>query len=516
MTDFRTVLVANRGEIACRVIRAARALGYDTVAIYSEADAGAPHVRAADRAVCIGPAAAARSYLDTDAILAAAAAAGADALHPGYGFLAENPAFADACAEAGLRFVGPSGDAMRLMGDKVAARREAAAAGVPIAPGGLDPVTDLDDLRARAAEIGYPLLLKAAAGGGGKGIRVVERPDELEQAFARAAGEARAAFGDGAVYVERFIRAARHVEVQVIADAHGNVVHLGERECSLQRRNQKLVEETPSPSITPALREALQRAAVALTRRIGYVNAGTIEFLVERAGGAEERFYFMEMNTRLQVEHPVTELVTGVDLVHEQLRVAAGLALGFTQEDVRPRGAAIEVRIYAEDPQHDFRPSVGRIQALELPAGPWVRADMGLGEGDEVSPYYDPMIGKLITWGRDRAEATARMLRAIADTRIVGVATTCGLLEALLRSEAFAAAAFDTRFLEPFSRRYAGAELDPETRLRIAIAAALRAAERERRGEQAGAPATTACDGGTSAWARSGRLMQLGGALPRT
>ncbi|RME74345.1 MAG: ATP-grasp domain-containing protein, partial [Planctomycetota bacterium] len=447
------------------------------------------------------------SYLRIDRVLEAARRAGADAIHPGYGFLAENAAFADACREAGLRFCGPSGDAMRLMGDKVAARREASAAGVPIAAGGLEPVRDLDDLRSRAERTGFPLLLKAAAGGGGKGIRVVQRPDELEQAFARASGEARAAFGDGAVYVERFIPSARHVEVQVLADAHGNVIHLGERECSLQRRNQKLVEESPSPSISAALRERLCDAAVALTRRIGYESAGTIEFLVEGAGSDDERFYFMEMNTRLQVEHPVTEMVTGVDLVREQIRIASGATLGLRQDEVRFRGAAIETRIYAEDPAHGFRPSVGRVRTLELPAGPGTRVDFGLAAGDEVSPYYDPMVGKLIAWGADRAEATERMLRALGELRIVGVETTAGLLTALLRSDAFRTAAFDTRFLEPFTERLVHTPPDRDALRPVAIAAAIRAATREANRSRDGAEP---CRDALRPWARLARLQQIG------
>jgi acetyl-CoA carboxylase biotin carboxylase subunit len=510
---IQRVLIANRGEIAVRVTRACREMGIEAVAVYSEIDRAAAHVRAADIAVPLGGKHATDSYLRIDKVLDAARGAGCDAVHPGYGFLAENAAFADACASAGLAFCGPSGDAMRLMGDKVAARREAVAAGVPIAPGGIEPVSDAQDLERRAAETGYPLLLKAAAGGGGKGIRVVEDPAKLHESFARASGEAQSAFGDGSVYMERFISRARHVEVQVLADAHGAVVHLGERECSLQRRNQKLVEETPSPSISDGLRRDLCAAAVALARRIGYESAGTVEFLVEGAGTDAERFYFMEMNTRLQVEHPVTEMVTGIDLVREQLRIAAGEPLRWNQDDVRPRGASIEVRLYAEDPEHGFRPSIGRIQALDLPAGPWTRVDMALAVDDEISPYYDPMIGKLITWGRDRDEATSRMLRALREMRIVGVATTAGLLDRLLSSDAFREAAFDTRFLEPFTQQSAGALPDRAALERLAIACAVRAAERERAGAIGGG--SSAGPGGNrgSAWARAGRIMQLGGGM---
>ncbi len=440
---FRKVLVANRGEIAIRVMRACRELGIRTVAVYSEADAQARHVRYADEASCIGPAAASRSYLNVEAILAAARETGAEAIHPGYGFLAENADFARACREAGIVFIGPSPEAIQLMGDKAEARKLADAVGVPIVPGTPDKVSP-DEALAFVDRIGLPVMVKAAAGGGGRGIRVVRDRAELEQALQIAAQEAHAAFGDGALYLEKFLDRPRHIEVQVLADQHGTVLHLFERECSIQRRRQKLWEEAPSPALTPGLRAQICEAAVRLARAAGYTNAGTIEFLVDEGGS----FYFLEMNTRIQVEHPVTELVTGIDIVKEQIRVAAGERLPWRQEEIALHGHAIEFRINAEDPALGFLQPPGVIERLELPAGPGVRCDFGFGTGDEVPPYYDSLIGKLIVWGRDRAEALARGRRALDELVVEGIATTAPFHRQLADDPAVVAAAYHVQFLD--------------------------------------------------------------------
>jgi acetyl-CoA carboxylase biotin carboxylase subunit len=508
----KKVLVANRGEIAVRVIRACHEVGARAVAVFAEADRGALHVELADEAFPIGDATAARPYLDIAKLVALAREAGCDAVHPGYGFLSENAAFAAALEEAGIAFVGPDARAMRVMGNKVSARREAIAAGVPILEGGLEPITDEGDLRRRAGEVGFPLILKAAAGGGGKGIRVVREPRELDAAFRIASSEAASAFGSGKVFVERFLENARHIEVQLLGDAEGHVIHLGERECSLQRRQQKLVEECPSPSISPALREAILRAAVALGARVRYRSAGTMEFLVEGASGPSPRFYFMEMNTRLQVEHPVTEMVTGVDLVREQLRIAAGEPLGYDQEAIAWRGHAIEARINAEDPAHDFVPSAGVVGRVAWPAGPGTRVDTALRAGDRVSLFYDPLVGKVIGWGRDRAEAVARIRRALDELRVAGIATSATLLRRLVRAPEFEAADFHIHFLEPFARQAMGGRPGDAAVLDVAIAAAVRAAERVRVAEHPERPAANgAARDGQSAWVRYGRAAQLGG-----
>ncbi|UGS35951.1 acetyl-CoA carboxylase biotin carboxylase subunit [Capillimicrobium parvum] len=444
LPELRRVLVANRGEIAVRVIRACADLGIESVAVYSDADASALHVQLADEARAIGPPPARKSYLRADAIVEAALAANADAVHPGYGFLAEVPALPRACAEAGLRFVGPPAHVMELVGDKVAARAAASRAGVPIVPGS-DRAEDADAAHAFAGEVGYPVMLKASAGGGGRGIRVVAAPDEMRAAFSGAFAQAEAAFGDGALFVEKLVERARHVEVQVLADELGSVVHLFERECSIQRHRQKLVEEAPSPGISEQLRQDLCASAVALAHEVGYVNAGTVEFLVDVDAQA---FYFLEVNARIQVEHGVTELVTGVDLVAEQLRIAAGEPLSFMQDDVRRYGTAIEFRINAEDPDNGFMPSPGRIEALRLPAGPGVRVDTGVEAGDAVQPFYDSMIAKLMVWGRDRDEALARARRALDELVVDGVTTTRGLHRRLLEWEGLAEATADTGALE--------------------------------------------------------------------
>jgi acetyl-CoA carboxylase biotin carboxylase subunit len=445
-SPIRRVLVANRGEIAVRIIRACRDLGLEPVAVHSDADADALHVRLADEAVAIGPPPARQSYLRVVAIVDAAVSARADAVHPGYGFLAEVPALPRACAEAGLRCAGPPAGVMEAVGDKVTAREAAERAGVPVVPG-TGRVEDVAVAEAAAEEIGYPVLLKASAGGGGRGIRMVTTPEELRTAFPQASAEAQAAFGDGGMFVEKCIQQPRHVEVQVMADEHGSVVHLFERECSIQRRKQKLIEEAPSPSISPAVRERLCASAVAVAREVGYVNAGTVEFLVD---AGREAYYFIEVNARIQVEHGVTEMVTGIDLVAEQLRVAGGLPLSFRDEDIRCEGTALEFRINAEDPAKDFLPSPGRIEHMRLPGGPGVRIDSGVTAGCTVQPYYDSLVAKLLVHGRNRAQALARARRALDELEIEGVSTTQALHRSLLDWPGLAEATAHTQSLEAF------------------------------------------------------------------
>ncbi|HEY3189710.1 MAG TPA: acetyl-CoA carboxylase biotin carboxylase subunit [Solirubrobacteraceae bacterium] len=442
---MKTVLVANRGEIAVRVIRACRAVGLHTVAVYSEADRGAMHTRLADRAVCIGPAAAAQSYLSVPALLATARGTGADAIHPGYGFLAENADFAAACVEAGLTFVGPSAEAIRAMGDKVHARERAAALGVPTVPGSRAPVGDTAEAQAVARDVGYPVLLKAAAGGGGRGMRVVRAAGELAAAFAAARAEAEAAFGDGRLYVERFLERVRHVEIQILADRFGAAVQLGERDCSVQRRHQKLLEEAPSPAVTPAIRAAMGEAALTLVADIKYENAGTVEFVLDPA---TDRFYFIEMNTRIQVEHPVTEMVTGVDLVAAQLRLAAGERLPFAQADVTIAGHALECRINAEDPDAGFRPTPGTIAPWSPPEGEGLRVDTHVETGAVVPPFYDSLLAKVIAHGRDREATLARMASALARFAVDGVATTLPVHRRILAHQDFVAGRIHTRWVE--------------------------------------------------------------------
>mgnify|MGYP000071281405 CR=1 FL=1 len=436
---LKRVLIANRGEIALRVLRACRELGIETVAVYSQADADALHVQLAGQAVCIGPARAADSYLNQNALLTVAKATGCDGVHPGYGFLSENADFADACAAAGLTFIGPSGDAIRKAGSKSAARDLMRAAGVPVTPGSDGPVSSVEDALAAAETVGYPVLLKASAGGGGKGIRVAESVKDLKDAYDSASAEAIANFGDGRLYMEKYIHNPRHIEVQILGDNYGNVVHLFERECSVQRRHQKLIEESPSAFVTPELREKMTSAAVALAKRVGYRNAGTIEFLVDN----DRNFYFCEMNTRIQVEHPVTEEVTGVDLVCEQLRVAAGEPLSFKQEDLTIRGHAIECRINAEDPSRNFAPCPGTLVSLHLPGGPGVRVDSAAYQGYKIPPFYDSMIGKLIVYGADREQAIVRMRRALAEMLFEGVVTATDYQMHILCSKAFVEANFN-------------------------------------------------------------------------
>ncbi len=449
---FRKILIANRGEIAVRIIRACRDLGVSPVAVFSEADADAMHVRLADEAYEIGPAPSVESYLRIDRIVDAALRSRADAVHPGYGFLAENADCARAVTAAGITFIGPTAEAMELMGSKTSARRVAIAAGVPVVPGTTEPLASYDEARAVAETFGYPVMLKASAGGGGKGMRLVASSDELRSAFETAQSEAAAAFGNPEVYLEKAVERPRHIEIQIFADAHGNVAHLGERECSIQRRHQKVIEECPSPIDDANLREQMGLAAVQIARTVNYLGAGTIEFLV---AGATRDFYFLEMNTRLQVEHPVTELVTGIDLVREQITVANGAPLSFTQADVRWTGHAIECRVYAEDPDHNFLPSPGRITFLRVPAGPGIRDDGGVEEGAEISIYYDPMISKLAAWGRTRREAIDRLRRALDEYAVGGIKTTLPFFRRIVRDQEFIEGRLDTGFITRFNQRHA-------------------------------------------------------------
>jgi acetyl-CoA carboxylase, biotin carboxylase subunit len=444
---FSRVLIANRGEIAVRVIRTLHELGIEAVAIYSTADRDAMHVRLADRAVCIGPPPPGESYLKIPSVVAAATTTRCDAVHPGYGFLAESPAFAEACADNELEFVGPRPETMARMGDKIQAKQELSAAGVPVVPGS-EGVTTLAGARESAAELGFPILLKAAAGGGGRGMRVVNSTEELEPAFQLASAEADAAFGDSRLYVEKVVRPARHVEVQVLADDRGGVLTLGERECSIQRRHQKLIEESPSPALSPESREAVESAAERAAKAVGYRNAGTFEFLLAPDGS----FYFMELNSRLQVEHPVTELVTGYDLVREQLRIASGEPLDETGRSVR-RGHALEVRINAEDPARDFMPCPGRIDRFSPPLGPGVRFDTWAEDGCLVSPYYDSLLGKLVVWDIDRRRTIARCLRALGELRVEGVPTTVPAAIDILRSEEFQSGRYSTEYVAEAAER---------------------------------------------------------------
>ncbi len=499
MSPVTRVLVANRGEIALRIIRACHEEGLEAVAVYSAADRLSPHVRAADQAIEIGPAAPAESYLRIDRLLEAARASGAQAVHPGYGFLAERAAFAEAVEQAGLVFIGPPSTAIRAMGDKTEARRRMRAAGVPVVPGADAPVTDLGAALALAGEMGYPVMVKAAAGGGGKGMRVVRAAEELEGALATAASEALKAFGDAGVYIEKFIERPRHVEIQVLADAT-RTVHLGERECSVQRRHQKVLEEAPSVAVDAVLRERMGAAAVAAAAAVGYRSAGTCEFLLSGDGS----FYFLEMNTRIQVEHPVTELVYGIDLVREQLRIARGLPMQVPEGPLAPNGWAVECRITSEDPANGFMPSTGRLEYLRVPAGPGVRWDSGFEVGNDVTLHYDSMVAKLIVWGRDRREALRRMARALDELVIVGIASNQGFQRRLVSDPAFMAGEIDIQFLD---RRPDLAEGRPAAELtRIAAIAAALAEDAARHGRK---PAVAEPDAAHSAWLATARAEGL-------
>lgn len=440
---FEKVLVANRGEIALRVIRACRELGIRTVAVYSQADSESLHVKLADEAYCIGPAAAARSYLHVPAIISTAVVTGADAVHPGYGFLAENANFAQICADHRIKFIGPSVEAINSMGDKASARETMRKAKVPVVPGTEGLVTDEQEAFAIAKEIGYPVIVKATAGGGGKGMRVAKDAEELSRAITGARSEAQAAFGDGGVYIEKYLKPIRHIEIQVMADSHGNVIHLGERDCSVQRRHQKLIEEAPSPALSKEMRAQMGEAAVKAAKNIGYEGAGTIEFIF-----SDNKFYFMEMNTRIQVEHPVTEMITGFDLIKEQIRVAAGEKLSIKQEDLNFSGHAIECRINAEDPDRNFLPCPGRIDAYIAPGGPGVRVDSHCYPGYAVPPNYDSLLSKLIVWGNTRTEAIQRMQRALDEYAITGINTTIPFHQKVLSNSYFQKGDVSTDFIE--------------------------------------------------------------------
>ncbi|MBK9155771.1 MAG: acetyl-CoA carboxylase biotin carboxylase subunit [Chloracidobacterium sp.] len=497
---FKKILIANRGEIACRIIRACREIRIAAVTVYSDADRDSLHVRMADEAYNIGPPASSESYLSGDKIIDAAMRSGAEAIHPGYGFLSENAGFVRQVQEAGLVFIGPPPEAMEAMGGKMSARRIAIEAGVPVVPGTTEPLKSFEEAAETSERVGYPVMLKASAGGGGKGMRLVDRPAELRAAFDAARSEALSSFGDDAVYIEKAVVRPRHIEIQVFSDTHGNHVHLGERECSIQRRHQKVIEEAPSPINSPELREKMGRCAVMVAKAVDYVGAGTVEFLVS---DLDRSFYFLEMNTRLQVEHPVTELVTGIDLVREQIRVAAGAPLSFSQEDVKMNGHAIECRIYAEDPDNNFLPSPGRIERLHIPQGPGVRDDGGVYQGAEVSIHYDPMISKFAVHGKDRTEAIERMRRALAEYEIVGIKTTLPFFVDVMEDEEFTTGRIDTGFIEGWKQRRSVAEpMKKEKDLAVIVAAVAYAGRRK------AAPSSSSA--ASSKWVIEGRRAALG------
>ena len=504
---FKKILIANRGEIAVRVMRACRELGIPSVAVYSEVDRASLHVRHADEAYFIGPAAATESYLNIEKILDVARRSGADAIHPGYGFLSENPRFARACREAGVKFIGPTAEAMELLGSKTRARQAMERAGVPLVPGSARGL-EFDEAARVAAQVGYPIMLKAAAGGGGKGMRMVRSAEELRSAFDSARSEAERAFGDGEVYIEKLIENPRHIEMQVLADEHGHTVWLGERECSVQRRHQKVLEESPSPIVDPEMRRRMGEAAVKVAQTGGYTNAGTVEFLVD----AEKNFYFLEVNTRLQVEHPVTEMVTGLDLVHLQIQIAAGEPLPFRQQDVQLRGHAMECRIYAEDPDNNFFPSPGQITLLLVPAGPGIRRDSGMYEGWSVPLDYDPLLAKLIGYGSDRKQTIMRLRRALHEYFVGGIKTNISLFRRILKNPEFMAGELDTGFLD---RLLANPETDPVKKEHPGIAAiaagvfaVLEQASATQNGASGGSAPASAKNGATS-WKQAGRTESL-------
>jgi len=494
---FKKILIANRGEIACRVIRACREMNIATVAVYSDADREALHVRMADEAYRVGPPPSAESYLRWEKIIEVAKASKAEAIHPGYGFLSENAEFLRNVTAAGITFIGPPPEAMEGMGGKISARKIAIEAGVPVVPGTTEPLTSFDEAKETAASFGYPVMLKASAGGGGKGMRLVLSEAELKSAVENAQAEAKASFGDDAVYIEKAIVRPRHIEIQVFSDTHGNHVHLGERECSIQRRHQKVIEEAPSPINSAELRADMGACAVMVAKAVNYVGAGTVEFLVS---DLDKSFYFLEMNTRLQVEHPVTELVTGIDLVREQINVAAGNPLSFTQDDVTLTGHAIECRIYAEDPDNNFLPSPGKITRLRIPQGPGIRDDGGVYEGAEVSIYYDPMISKFAVYGSDREQAIERMRRALMEYQIGGIKTTLPFFREVMNDPEFIAGNLDTGFIAAFSERRSHAEPDQVEQDLAIIAAALASSTTK---------VTPAENVKASRWVSAGRAAQL-------
>ncbi|HVF46100.1 MAG TPA: acetyl-CoA carboxylase biotin carboxylase subunit [Pyrinomonadaceae bacterium] len=498
---FQKILIANRGEIACRVIRACREMGIATVGVFSDVDRDSLHVRMADEAFHIGPAPSSESYLRWEKIIEVAIAANAEAIHPGYGFLSENAEFVRDVNKAGIVFIGPPPEAMEAMGGKISARKIAIEAGVPVVPGTTEPLRSYEDARETAASFGYPVMLKASAGGGGKGMRLVIEESELRSALESSQSEALASFANDAVYIEKAIVRPRHIEIQVFSDTHGNHVHLGERECSIQRRHQKVIEEAPSPINSAELRAEMGECAVKVAAAVGYVGAGTVEFLLS---DIDRSFYFLEMNTRLQVEHPVTELVTGIDLVREQISVASGNALSFSQNDVVLRGHAIECRVYAEDPQNNFLPSPGRITRLKLPQGPGVRDDGGVYEGAEVSIYYDPMISKFAVLGRDRAEAVDRMRRALREYEIAGIKTTLSFFREVMDDEDFIDGRLDTGFITRFNERRRETGPDEVEKDLAIIAAALVHLKR-----QSDQPTISIEAGNRSRWAAAARLAGI-------
>jgi len=443
---MKKILIANRGEIALRIMRSAKEMGIKTVAVFSEADRQALHVRYADEAICIGPAPSSQSYLVGENIITACKKTGAEAIHPGYGFLSENAAFAKMVQAAGLILIGPTPEAMEIMGNKLSAKAAALKYHIPMVPGTEEAITDIEEAKGRAVEVGFPILIKAAAGGGGKGMRVVNNVADFEEQMQLAVSEATSAFGDGAVFIERYVSSPRHIEIQILGDTHGNIVHLFERECSIQRRHQKVIEEAPSCVLTAAIREKMGKCAVDVARAVNYVGAGTVEFILDE----NLDFFFLEMNTRLQVEHPVTELITGLDLVKEQIKIARGEKLSFKQEDIKINGHAIELRVYAEDPLNNFLPDIGTLQTYRTPKGNGVRVDDGFEEGMEIPIYYDPMIAKLITYGKDREEAIARMVRAIEEYDITGIQTTLGFGKFVMQHEVFTSGKFDTHFVSDY------------------------------------------------------------------
>ncbi|MDH7511996.1 MAG: acetyl-CoA carboxylase biotin carboxylase subunit [Clostridiales bacterium] len=498
---FKKILIANRGEIAVRVIRACREIGIIPATVYSAADRRALHVRLAEEAYDIGEAKPAESYLNIEKIVDVARRCGAEAIHPGYGFLAENPRFVRMCEEEGIVFIGPPSKPMEIMGEKTSSRRVMLEAGVPIIPGTLESIKDEPDVKKRAREVGFPLLLKASAGGGGKGLRLVREEGDLVSAFKLAQSEALSSFGDPAVYIEKYIEEPHHIEIQILADHHGHVVYLGERECSMQRRYQKVLEETPSPFLDERTRRAMGETAVKAAASIGYRNAGTVEFIVDR----ERNFYFLEMNARLQVEHPITEMVTGIDLVKCQLEIAAGKALPFAQEEIKPQGFSLECRIMAEDPFNDFMPSPGKIIFLHAPAGLGVRDDSGVYEGYEVPLDYDPLLSKLITWGKTREEAIRRMLRALAEYQVYGIKTTIPFFKRILLHPQFLAGRYNTHFIANLERE--SDRENPEEETAALIAAGIKS-YRDSQG-LAGPPAK----GKENPWKIQGRLENLANRL---
>lgn len=471
---MKKIIVANRGEIAMRVMRTCKEMGIKTVAVFSEADRMSPHVRFADEAICIGPAASNQSYLCGDKIIEVAKKLGVDGIHPGYGFLSENADFSLAVSEAGIIFIGPRPHAIRVMGNKLAAKEAARIYNIPLVPGTESAVSDIEEAKSVAREIGYPILIKASAGGGGKGMRIVERDEDLDEQMGRAVSEALNAFGDGSVFIEKYVSSPRHIEIQILADAHGNVIHLFERECSVQRRHQKVIEEAPSVILTPEIREAMGKCACDVARSCDYLGAGTCEFIFDE----QNNFYFLEMNTRLQVEHPVTELITGVDLVRQQILIAMGQPLSIKQEDLKINGHAIQLRVYAEDPSNNFLPSIGKLQTYRAPKGVGVRVDDGYEEGMDIPIYYDPMIAKLITYGKDRNEAIARIIRAIDEYEIDGPSTTLPFGTFAFKHEAFVSGNFDTHFVK---KHFSPEKLEQGTEEEAKVAAMLIAQLLEKR-----------------------------------